>query len=332
MRVTMNLKPLVVLINLLLLIMPASASYAGDKNLQTAIHEKHCGALDFSIGDSRYSGELESNESYMVNFSVKPPEGASVKVAKAYVYWTWSKQGLEGIYPEFNSSLVHSGTSVPLLEEKRYTDTKGFVSRYDFFSGMDVYDLSEDIPEAGNYSISLVNAAGKGKTFCVQGIGLLLVYEGQELPAVEYWINDGCDMLYAEYGIDPEMATTTTFFEGNIDPENIENARLITVSPSGGYSSGTEARNRLFFNEKTRSIPVIGDIIQLLFASGKSWKNVYQANETVQIALDERSVGDYLESGGNFASIQDNGDYLMATNAILVLEFKEPENPGTGSG
>lgn len=327
----MNLKPLVVLINLLLLIMPASASYAGDKNLQTTIHEKHCGALDFSLGDSRYSGELESNESYMVNFSVKPPEGASVKVAKAYVYWTWSKQGLEGIYPEFNSSLVHSGTAVPLLEEKRYTDTKGFVSRYDFFSGMDVYDLSEDIPEAGNYSISLVNAAGKGKTFCVQGIGLLLVYEGQELPAVEYWINDGCDMLYAEYGIDPEMATTTTFFEGNIDPENIENARLITVSPSGGYSSGTEARNRLFFNEKTRSIPVIGDIIQLLFASGKSWKNVYQANETVQIALDERSVGDYLESGGNFASIQDNGDYLMATNAILVLEFKEPENPGTGS-
>jgi len=328
----MNLKPFVVLINLLLLIMPASASYAGDRNLQTAIHEKHYGSLDFSLGDSRYSGELESNERYMVNFSVKPPEGASVKVAKAYVYWTWSKQGLEGIYPEFNSSLMHSGTAVPLLEEKRYTDTKGFVSKYDFFSGMDVYDLSEDIPEAGNYSISLVNAAGMGKTFCVQGIGLLLVYEGPELPAVEYWINDGCDMLYAEYGIDPKMATTTTFFEGNIDPENIENARLITVSPSGGYSSGTEARNRLFFNEKTRSIPVIGDIIQLLFASGKSWKNVYQANETVQIALDERSVGDYLESGGNFASIQDNGDYLMATNAILVLEFKEPENPGTGSG
>ncbi|KAF5053481.1 hypothetical protein DSECCO2_397930 [anaerobic digester metagenome] len=139
-------------------------------------------------------------------------------------------------------------------------------------------------------------------------------------------------MLYAEYGIDPDMATTTTFFEGDICPENIENARLITVSPSGGYSSGTEARNRLFFNEKTGSIPVIGDIIKLLFAGGKSWKNVYQTNETVQIALDERSVGNYLDSNGNFASIQDNGDYLMATNAILLLEFKEPENPGKRYG
>jgi hypothetical protein len=327
MRITMNLKSAVLLINLLLLIMPASASYAGDKNLQTVIHDEHCGTLDFSLGDSRYSGELESGESYTVNFSVNPPEGSSIKVARAYIYWTWSKQGLDGIYPEFKSSLVHSGSSVLLLEEKRYTDTKGFVSRYDFFSGTDVYDLSEDISEAGNYSISLVNAGGDEKTFCVQGAGLLLVYENPDLPQTEYWINEGCDVLYAEYGIDPDMATTTTFFEGDICPENIENARLITVSPSGGYSSGTEARNRLFFNEKTGSIPVIGDIIKLLFAGGKSWKNVYQTNETVQIALDERSVGNYLDSNGNFASIQDNGDYLMATNAILVLEFKEPENP-----
>lgn len=323
----MNLKPAVLLINLLLLTMPASASYAGDKNLQTVIHDEHCGALDFSLGNSRYSGELESGESYMVNFSVSPPEGASVKIARAYVYWIWSKKGLDGIYPELNSSLLHSGTAVPLLEEKRYTDTKGFVSRYDFFSGTDVYDLSEYVSEPGSCSISLANTARDGKTFCVQGIGLLLVYEGRDLPQVEYWINEGCDMLYAEYGVTPEMATTTTFFEGNIDPDNIEKARLITVSPSGGYSSGMEARNKLFFNEKTGNIPVIGDIIQVLFAGGKSWKNVYQTNETVQIALDERSVGDYLEPDGNFASIQDNGDYLMATNAIFVLESKGPEMP-----
>jgi len=157
------------------------------------------------------------------------------------------------------------------------------------------------------------------------------VYEGSELPRIEYWINEGCDMLYAEYGITPEMATMTTFFEGDINPENIENGRLITVSPSGGYSSGTEARNKLFFNEKNRNVPVIGDLIQILFGSGKSWKNVYQTNETVQIALDERSVGNYLEPTENFASIQDNGDYLLVTNAILVLKFKEPESPEKGA-
>jgi hypothetical protein len=133
-------------------------------------------------------------------------------------------------------------------------------------------------------------------------------------------------MLYADYGITPEMATTTTDFKGEINPANITDSSLISVSPSGGYSSGREARNKLFFNEKTSSIPVLGDIIQLLFGSGKSWDNVYQINETVQVALDEKLVGAYLEPTENFASIQDNGDYLLATNAILVLKFKEPES------
>lgn len=85
-------KKAVILLNLLLLITPVQASYAGDKPLQTVIYDKHRGGLDFSLGDSRYSGELEYNESYRVNFSVEPPAGSSIKVAKAYVYWVWSKK------------------------------------------------------------------------------------------------------------------------------------------------------------------------------------------------------------------------------------------------
>ncbi|MDW5549786.1 DUF3344 domain-containing protein [Methanosarcina sp.] len=322
----MNLKPVAILLNLLLLIVPASASYAGDKPLQTVIHDEHHGGLDFSLGDSKYSGELTYNKSYMVNFSVNPPAGSSIKVAKAYVYWVWSKKDLEGIYPQFNASLTSSGTTVPLPEGHMYTDTKGFVSRYDYFSGMNTCDLSGKIPKPGSYSISLVNADKNGSTFCVQGIGLLLVYEDPKSPIIEYWIGEGCDMLYADYGITPEVATTTTYFKGDINLDNVTDARLITVSPSGGYSSGREARNKLFFNEKTSSIPVLGDIIQLLFGSGKSWENIYQTNETVQVALDEKPVADYLEPAENFASIQDKGDYLLATNEILVLKFKESES------
>lgn len=326
----MNMRPAIILINLMLLLhvlfcAPVSASYAGDRPMQTFLHDTHRGGLDFSLGDSRYSGELTYNDSYTVNFDVAVPAGSSVKLARAYVYWVWSKNGLEGIYPEFNASLMHSGTVVPLPEGQRYTDTKGFVSRYDFFSGADAYDLSREISGSGSYSISLTNAAEDGSTFCVQGIGLLLVCEGSGFPTVEYWVNEGCDMLYAEYGIDPEMATSTTYFEGEIDPEQVADASLITVSPSGGYSSDTKARSKLFFNENTQKIPVLGDIIQLLFGSGKSWKNIYVTNETVEVALDKRPVSDYLEPEGNFASIQDNGDYLLATNAILVVEFKEPE-------
>jgi hypothetical protein len=327
MRVTMNLKTVAILLNLLLLTLPASASYAGDKPLQTVIHDTHHGALEFSLGDSRYSGELTNNKSYQVNFNIKPPAGSSVKVAKAYVYWVWSKKELEGIYPKFNASLIHSGTAVPLPEGHMYTDTKGFVSRYDYFSGANAFDLSGKILEPGNYSFSLVNTAEDGSTFCVQGIGLLLVYEGSELPMMEYWVNEGCDMLYADYGITPEMATSTSYFVGSINPDNVSDARLITVSPSGGYSSGREARNKLYFNEKPNSIPVLGDIIQLVFGGGKNWDNAYQTNETVQIALDEKLVEDYLEPTDNYVSIQDSGDYLLATNAVLVLKLKEPDSP-----
>ena len=322
----MNLKPVAILLNLLLLTIPASASYAGDKPLQTVLHDEHHGGLDFSLGDSKYSGELAYNNSYMVNFSVNPPAGSSIKVAKAYIYWVWSKKDLEGIYPQFNASLISSETTVLLPKGHMYTDTKGFVSRYDYFSGMNTYDLSEKISKPGNYSISLVNTDKNGSSFCVQGIGLLLAYEDPKSPTIEYWINEGCDMLYADYGITPEVATTTTYFKGDINPDNITDAQLITVSPSGGYSSGREARNKLFFNEKTGSIPVLGDIIQLLFGSGKSWENVYQTNDTVQVALDEKPVGDYLEPTENFVSIQDDGDYLLATNAILVLNLEEPES------
>jgi hypothetical protein len=326
MKITMNIKQVTILISLLLLIMPVSATYAGDKPSQTVIHDRQNGALVFSLGESKYSGELEYNKTYKVNFYVNPPAGSSIKVAKTYVYWVWSKKGLEGIYPQFNASLINSDTVIPLTDGHMYVDTKGFVSRYDYFSGMNAYDLSGKISQSGNYSISLENTNKNGSTFCVQGIGLLLIYEDPKSPTIEYWINEGCDMLYADYGVTPEMATTTTFFKGDINPNEIAEARLITVSPSGGYSSGRETRSRLFFNEKTSSIPVLGDIIQLLFGSGKSWDNVYQTNETVQIALDEKLVLDYLEPTENFASIQDNGDYLLATNAILVLKVKEPES------
>ena len=131
-------------------------------------------------------------------------------------------------------------------------------------------------------------------------------------------------MLYAEYGITPEMATTTTYFNGNLNTEKVSRAYLITISPSGGYAHGAkQARNKIYFNEKTDVTPILGEIIRMLFGSGKVWKDVYITSDTVQIAQDERVVTNYLKPVDNFVSIQDSGDYLMITNAILVLEYGE---------
>lgn len=308
---------------------PVLASYAGDKPLTTVIHDTHRGGVEFTLGNSTYSGEMQYNDTYTVMFDVDIPVDANIKFARMYTYWVWSKNGLDGIYPLTNASISHNGLTTQVTGIGRYTDTKGFVARYDFFSGTDVYDLSDRIREEGTYTFSLTNSADDGRTFCLQGIGLLIAYESADSPMVEYWINEGCDMLYAEYGITPEMATTTTYFNGNLNTETVSKAYLITISPSGGYAHGAkQARNKIYFNEKTDVTPIIGEIIRMLFGSGKVWKDVYITSDTVQVAQDERVVTNYLKPVDNFVSIRDSGDYLMITNAILVLEYGEEEETG----
>jgi len=273
-----------------------------------------------------------SNDTFTVMFDVDIPVDANIKFARAYTYWVWSKNGLDGIYPLTNASVSHNGLTTLVSGIGSYTDTKGFVARYDFFSGTDVYDLSDQIRENGKYSFTLTNSADDGRTFCLQGIGLLIAYESADSPTIEYWINEGCDMLYAQYGITPEMATTTTYFNGDLNTEMVSRAYLVTVSPSGGYAHGAkQARNKMYFNEKTDVTPILGEIIRMLFGSGKVWEDVYITSDTVQIAWDERIVTNYLKPVDNFVSIRDNGDYLMITNAILVLEYGEKEGTGQES-
>ena len=321
----MWMKSCIILLSLLIIVVfPASASYAGDKPLTTVYHDVHPGGVEFTLGNSKYSGEMKSNDTYTVEFEVAVPANASIKFARAYTYWVWSKKGLEGIFPQINASVMHHEVVSSVSHDSRYADTKGFVARYDFFSGADAYDLSDLIHENGTYSISLRNSADDGRTFCLQGIGLLIIYEYQDSPVIEYWVNEGCDMIYAEHGITPKMATTTTYFKGEVDAEKVSRAYMITASPSGGLTQGTkQTRNTIFFNEKAEVTPILGDIIRILFGSGKVWKDMYMTGESVQIALDERDVTNYLKTRDNFVSIQDSGDYMLVTNAIMVLEFEE---------
>ncbi len=321
----MWMKSYLILLSLIIVfIFPASASYAGDKPLTTVYHDIHPGSVEFTLGNSKYSGEMKSNDNYTVDFEVSVPANASIRFARAYAYWVWSKKGLEGIYPAINASVMHHGVASSVSHDSRYTDIKGFAARYDFFSGTDVYDLTDQVHENGDYSISLQNSADDERTFCLQGIGLLIIYECQESPVIEYWVNEGCDMIYAEHGITPEMATTTTYFKGDVDKEKVSRACLITVCPSGGLTQGAkQTRNKLFFNEKAEVTPILGDIIRILFGSGKVWKDIYMTSESIQIAIDEREVTNYLKPKDNFASIQDSGDYMLVTNAIMVLEFEE---------
>ena len=305
----------------------ASGSYAGDKPLNTISHDEIRGSVFFSLGDSEYSGGIKHNETYTVNFDVSVLRAKEVKLARLYVYWVWSKKENVGVYPTTEVSAEKEVLSLVTT----YTDTKGFVGSYDYFSGVNVYNCNLNMAKTNldSYSVTVENVDANGSTFCVQGIGLLVIYEchdhDPDCSYIEYWINEGCDMIYAEYGITPEMATSKIYFDGEINVKNVRKAHLITVAPSGGYGSGGEtAHNSLYFNEESgwiSKLPLLKQLVRLLFGHGGGvWSNVYIANDAVQIGVDQRDVTDYLKASNNFAAIQDNHDYMMVTNAVLVVE------------
>jgi len=323
----------------LIIVSTAGGSYAGDKTLNTVAHDKIPGGVFFTLGDSEYSGRIIYNETYTVNFDVSMLRaGKEVKLARLYVYWVWSQKENVGVYPamEVEVKVKEGKTKEVLSSVATYTDTKGFVGKYDYFSGVYVYNCNFDTTKTnqfdGSYSVTIKNVDANGSTFCVQGIGLLVIYECQEqdedCQCIEYWVNEGCDMVYAEYGITPEMATSKIYFDGELDLKKVKRADLITVAPSGGYvSRGETAHNRLYFNEESgwlSNLPFLKQLLRLLFGYGGGvWSDVYIANDIVQIGVDQRDVTDYLKASNNFAAIQDNHDYMMVTNAVLVVEKRE---------
>jgi len=271
-------------------ITPALGSYAGDKPLNTIAHTEVRGAVSFALGNSTYSGALQENETYTVSFDTAAVAGNEVHLARLYLYWVWSRRENIGVYP----TLELVANREVLSPAVTYSDTKGFVGRYDYFSGVTVYDCTNSLARADHaaapYTVSVTNTDPTGSTFSLQGIGLLVVTECPEgdrnCPKIEYWINEGCDMIYADYGITPEMATSTSYFNGELTVKTVNKATLLTVVPSGGYVSGGEkAHNTLYFNEESRwlkELPFLKQLLKLIFGFGGGvWHDVYIADTTL---------------------------------------------------
>src|SRR5690606_11653057 len=118
----------------------AGATYAGDCPLNTTFFGEFPGGYLFTMGDSIYSSSIEPNATYAVNFSLAVPDDGSVRFQRLYVYWAWSRINQKAVYPTF--SLTDSrrpDENLALLD--RYSDSKGFASKYDFYSGVDAYEL-----------------------------------------------------------------------------------------------------------------------------------------------------------------------------------------------
>ncbi|QSZ67986.1 DUF3344 domain-containing protein [Methanofollis aquaemaris] len=313
----------VALLAVLLLVPAVSATYAGDRPLETAFHEEFSGGHLFTLGNSTYSGSLKPGDRYAVDFEIELPEGAAIRYQRLYVYWAWSKLDQKAIYPSV--SITRTDTGELLNRTGRSVDSKGFVSKNDFFSGMDIFEMAALSPGKNSFTVVLENTAEDNRTFVVQGLALLAVYESPESPEVVCWVKEGADLLYSSYGITPPMATSRIEFEGTVERSDLSSAELLLVAPSGGYTrENIPEINRLFLNrEGESSMPSFFEsILSALFpgSNGREWVNIFDSDETRQVGIDRRDVLPYLRSENNFAAVRDEKDYLVLTNAVLWAE------------
>lgn len=310
------------------LIVPAAGTYAGDKPLADAYTFEGRGGDVFSTGNSTYSGTLFVQDRYPVTFTIELPEDAAVRYQRYYVYWAWSRKDQQSVYPTFSVS-ESPGADIPLDPSSRYTDNKGFSSPSDFYSGVDTFQGIPLGPGKNTVTLVVTNTGEGNSTFVIQGIGALAVYESPSSPEGLIIIKEGCDMLYNSFGITQQMATSRIDFNQEIDTGRMASATLDLVAPSGGYSrSDVIRKNALYVNRRgeTAIPPLFAEILNIVFpdARGGEWTDVFDATSQRQIGIETRDVTRFIGRTGNSVAVQDRGDYLLLTNAILKVEYREP--------
>jgi hypothetical protein len=281
----------------------AGESYAGDNPLLTYRHGIITGDLIYTIGDSKYSGRLHPNATYTVDLPIELPEGATVKFARLYAYWTWSYIEAEGTYPDMQ--VTFGGTEIN--PDRTFTDRKG-ESPYDYPAGTYCYNVTDQIESGEAYTAVVENTATDFKKFSMNGIGLLVLYNDPNGDETRYWVKEGCDIIYAyeELGITAEEATTEFVFEGGVhqgDGADVTRAILTTV-----VASGDKGENTLTFNEET-------------------YRGVYAGNPYSDLAIDERDVRAHLIASDNTVQIKDDGDFMAPSNAFLVISYGSHQPP-----
>lgn len=277
--------------------------YKGDKPLTTYRHDTTTGDLYFSHGDSFYSGKIYPDATYTVTHDVTLPDGATVEFARLYNYWTWSACGTIGQYPTMTLT-INDNVIDP---DAQYDDRKGWGAVYDYPAGTWAYDVTSQVTCSGTYTTVITNTDTDSKSYvCMDGVGLLIVYNDPNGQQIEYWINEGADMLSTmdtSGGVTAQEATTISNFSGSVDLKTVESARLWTVVQSGGNED-----NKLIFNTA-------------------EWTEVYDGTPYSDLDIDEaRDVSSDLVASDNIAKIQaapeaTGGDYLMPSNAFLVLNI-----------
>ena len=257
------------------------------------------------------------------------PAEAELALTNAATGEAWTRTCVHG-YTDAQRDIVPNPIYYYDGEVVQYWDSKGqeYVSKkYDYPLGTFAWDVTDLVTGSGTYIAKIENADSTPtgmrsgypyypdkyrERFVTYGFGLLVVYEldddeGPEAE-VEYWVAEGCDMLYASpyYGVTPEMATTQAVFadpefEFEDEDEVITSSELTTVVSASNY--GIYDMNMVYFND-----------VEVGASTAVSDK---------AIGVNPFDVLNLLSEEQNVCKIQDREDYEAARNAFLVVETVE---------
>jgi len=273
--------------------------YTGGEDINTWKTHELKGNLLYSVGDSKYLSGTTGWTTYTANWTASDlpvPAGATVVEARLFVPYTWD---MKGVIPAYVNMSFNGNTQTL---DALYTDRKSYGS-WDYPYGMLAYNVTGDFDTSGNVA-NLTNAYPGGGNVSMRGMLLVVVYADDSEPERVIYMNEEFDLLYGgSYKCTtPEEATAFAPFTGVIiDLPSVASATLITIAPGAGPNEG-----------------------ELLF-NGQIWTDVWNFGGSSQIGINETDITPYLEPTENEAGFQSSADWMEASNAFLVVEYKMPD-------
>ena len=296
--------------------------YAADEPLENIASGRLNGGLIYTTGTGAYTGLYTNGASMSAQYDIALPDSAAVELARLNVYYTWvyPKQ----TRPEMEVSITNQTGTYVLTTDRYYDDRKCWGS-WDMYWGNWVYDVTPYIQESGVYSVTVKNVATG--SVCPAGPGIVILYRDETKPLIDYWINEGGDVLEAKNGrLRYSEAITNATFDGSIAGV-VANATLGLVNPwANSYPDGSE----VFFNGISLGQDVYcGGYGHPLYCS-KSMSVVDMetnvGDSSAEVAISLLDVKDYLNESDNYAGMGDIKDIgALPANAFLVVEYEGEE-------
>jgi subtilase family serine protease len=301
------------------------SGYTGGGSLVNYEQDMVHGGVVFTIGDSKRLGSGISESMLTVNFDDVILDGAEVKLARLYLYVdTGSEPGNMKIARPIEAAMEFNGHEIQT--DRTYTDIS-VGTDWNVTYGLYCYDITNIDIENENVAVATRISPYDGNYwFGIAAIGLLVVYEDEDEPLTKYWINEGIDVVMAknmgyQTGLPFEDCIVSAEFD-DVESEDLDgvNATLMAIlslfSAKGLYPEANGEGDVLRFNEH--------QIGSLKYGSHWAYQCPNEGSDTIAMTDNKwEHVTDYLKCGrnSNLATIQSKGNYIVPSNAFLVLRY-----------